>query len=264
MVLVAGLLLLVGVPAVWWLTRPTPAGQTVTSVNAAAALSLAGTPPAAPGGTGPVESRDRQTQEPVGSSSGATTPAPVTSSEPAPTSAAPTSAALAPTDSEPDSSQPATAQPDPGPLPGIPLRVVIPDLGVDTSVVPVGVQDDGELEIPRDVDTVGWYRFGALPGAPGSAVLTGHVDSADQGPGAFARLGDLDPGEQFSVVDEAGVQRWFAVVAREQWPKGEVPLDRLFDPNGQPRIVLLTCGGAFDEAVRGYRDNIAVTATPVG
>ena len=189
-----------------------------------------------------------QSPEPVGSSSGAPAPAPVPESTTDPATAA-----------APQSDAPVAA----APVPAVPVRIYIPDLGVDTSVVSVGVDGDGELEIPADVHTVGWYRFGALPGTAGSAVLTGHVDSADQGPGAFAHLGDLNPGQQFAIVDETGTQYWFAVVAREQWSKGEVPMDRLFDQAGEPRVVLLTCGGAFDRSVRGYKDNIAVTATPV-
>ena len=65
----------------------------------------------------------------------------------------------------------------------------IPALGVDTAIIPVGVDDNGQLDIPEDVQTVGWYRFGPAPGATqGSAVLTGHVDDYRQGAGALADL----------------------------------------------------------------------------
>lgn len=120
------------------------------------------------------------------------------------------------------------------------------------------------MEIPADVDTVGWYRFGPVPGAPaGSAVLSGHVDDYRQGTGVFARIGDLEPGDTFSVTDAAGVTTPFQVVAREEWSKGEVPMDRLFDRGGESRLVLITCGGSFNSSTLGYDDNIAVTATPV-
>ena len=39
------------------------------------------------------------------------------------------------------------------------------------------------MDLPEDVDRVGWYRFGPAPGADGSAVLAGHVDDAEQGLG---------------------------------------------------------------------------------
>ncbi len=119
------------------------------------------------------------------------------------------------------------------------------------------------MEIPRDVATVGWYKFGPAPGAAnGSAVLTGHVDDVRQGPGVFADLGGLDPGDPIAVVDDAGVVRQFTVLSREQWNKGEVPLARLFDRGGDARLVLITCGGSFNSSTLGYDDNIAVTAVP--
>ncbi len=120
------------------------------------------------------------------------------------------------------------------------------------------------MEIPKDVSDVGWYQFGPAPGsATGSAVLTGHVDDYQQGVGVFGRIGDLGPGDIVKVTDEGGVTREFSVVAREEWPKSEVPLDRLFDRGGDSRLVLITCGGSFNESTLGYDDNIAITAVPV-
>ncbi len=34
--------------------------------------------------------------------------------------------------------------------------------------------------------------------------------------------------------------------------------------DGPPRLMLITCGGPFDEATLSYRDNIVVTAMPAG
>jgi sortase (surface protein transpeptidase) len=149
------------------------------------------------------------------------------------------------------------------PAAAAPVRVDVPALGVDTAVIPVGVDDDGQLEVPEDVNTVGWYQFGPAPGAPaGSAVLTGHVDDVRQGVGVFGRIGDLGPGDAVTVTDAGGVARNFTVLSREEWNKTEVPLDRLFDRAGEPRLVLITCGGAFDNSTLGYDDNIAITAVP--
>ena len=84
--------------------------------------------------------------------------------------------------------------------PAPPVRVRLPALGVDAPVTPVGVDDRGRMDVPFDIRTVGWYRFGPGPGATtGSAVLSGHVDDRDQGYGAFHRLGDLAPGDPVAV-----------------------------------------------------------------
>jgi sortase (surface protein transpeptidase) len=121
------------------------------------------------------------------------------------------------------------------------------------------------MDIPPDVNTVGWYRYGPAPGAAaGSAVLSGHVDDHLQGVGVFGRIGDLGPGDTVRITDEAGVTRDFSVLSREQWSKGEAPLDRIFDRGGSSRLVLITCGGSFNSSTLGYDDNVAVTAVPVG
>jgi len=115
------------------------------------------------------------------------------------------------------------------------------------------------------VTTVGWYRFGPVPGAAaGSAVLSGHVDDYRQGVGVFGRIGDLGPGDIVRIVDQTGVTRDFSVLSREEWSKGEVPLDRIFDRGGSSRLVLITCGGSFNSSTLGYDDNVAITAVPVG
>src|SRR4051794_29628189 len=144
-----------------------------------------------------------------------------------------------------------------------PVRLQLPSLGVAAPIMPIGVAADGNLQIPRDVGTVGWYRFGSRPGdAAGSTVLSGHVDSAEQGRGAFYRLRELGPGDQVVVTGADGRTRRYRVVAREEWPKSAVPMDRLLARTGAPRLTLLTCGGGFREDVASYKDNIAVTAVP--
>lgn len=259
--LATGLALIVAAPLVWWVTQPEPAGQTVTSVNAAAAAGLASPPLLTSGAAGMVGA------SPAPASSTATNSTATASSTAVPS---PDAADAPPASSVPaggDTTPPVEPLPEPAPAPAAsaPARIELPALGVDTVVVPVGVDSEGEMEVPPDVSTVGWYRFGPVPGAAaGSAVLSGHVDDYRQGAGVFARIGDLGPGDVVRVVDDAGISREFSVLSREEWSKDEVPLDRLFDRGGDSRLVLITCGGTFNNSTLGYDDNIAITAVPIG
>jgi sortase (surface protein transpeptidase) len=144
-----------------------------------------------------------------------------------------------------------------------PARLTVPALGVEAPVDPVGVRDDGQMALPGDVDRLGWYRFGPVPGAEGSAVLAGHVDDADQGLGALAPLRDAEPGAEVLVTDAAGTATRWRVVSRELVHKEALPLDRLFAREGPPRLVLVTCGGPFLPEYGSYRDNVVVVAEPV-
>jgi sortase (surface protein transpeptidase) len=130
-------------------------------------------------------------------------------------------------------------------------------------VVPVGVAADGSMEVPENVATAGWYRFGPAPGEQhGSVVLSGHINDRDQGVGAFAVLADVAEGEPVRVTMADGRVLDYRVVARERFDKSVVPMGRIFDRSGAPRLTLVTCGGAFDRASGNYRDNIVVTAVP--
>ncbi len=142
-----------------------------------------------------------------------------------------------------------------------PVRVSLPVIGVrDAVVVDVGVQRNGELEVPAATE-VGWYRFGARPGGPGSTVLAAHIayNGVD---GVFRRLANVRPGAEVLVGLADGSQQRYVVTAVERFDKDELPKS-LFATTGPSQVVLITCGGAFNRELQSYEDNIVVTAQPV-
>jgi hypothetical protein len=143
----------------------------------------------------------------------------------------------------------------------VPTGLRIQALGVDAPVDPVGLEDDGGMEIPEDVRRVGWYEPGVAPGEEGSAVISGHVDSRTQGAGALFDLASIDVDEEIVVTSDQGDQRW-RVVARRSYTKQALPIDELFSWEGPPRLVIITCGGAFDAAAGAYEENVVVHAVP--
>jgi sortase (surface protein transpeptidase) len=140
--------------------------------------------------------------------------------------------------------------------------VTIPAIGVDSRTVDVGLEDDGSMEIPEDVATVGWYELGVAPGEDGSAVLAGHVDSRTQGRGAFFDLRALEVGDAAEVAHADGSTSRWEVTGRTSYPKDEAPLPELFRRGGEPQLTLITCGGDFDADARSYTDNVVVVLAP--
>lgn len=166
---------------------------------------------------------------------------------------------------------PTVVTPEPEPEPAVeptasPVTVRIPRLEVDAEIVSVGIEADGEMEIPRDVRTVGWYDpegfGGVVPGASGTAVLAGHVDSASQGRGSFYDLKVLEVGDTIEVVHDDGTTSSWIVNDRKTYDKDYLPVDAIFVWEGIPRLVLITCGGPFDRASGHYTENIVVLALP--
>jgi hypothetical protein len=144
-----------------------------------------------------------------------------------------------------------------------PVRLRIPSLQVDAPVNGVGIEPaSNQLEVPPDERQVSWYQYGPSPGGSGSAVLGGHVDY-DGRAGVFYDLRWLDPGERFEVGYEDGASRTFEVVGQQQFEKAQLPTTELFSEQGQPTVVLITCGGEFDEGRRSYSDNLVVYGSPV-
>lgn len=148
------------------------------------------------------------------------------------------------------------------PRPKAPTRLRIPSLGVDAPIDAVGVDAAGGMAIPFSATTVGWYRYNPAPGAPrGSAVLAGHVTLGRQR-GALFSLARLEEGASIRVTDAAGARRTFRVTRVRQAPKANLALAGIFDREGKPRLIVMTCGGPYDAAAHAYRDNVIVEASP--
>jgi hypothetical protein len=142
-----------------------------------------------------------------------------------------------------------------------PVRVQIPAIGVDAPVTPVDLRRDGSLAIPAP-EEVGWYRRTPAPGNRGSAVVTGHVDSA-RAPGVFARLDELSTGDRLGVAGEDGWTTVFEVRAVTRHPKAALPA-ALWRHDDRRVLRLITCGGRFDRSRRSYADNVVVHAAALG
>ena len=141
-----------------------------------------------------------------------------------------------------------------------PTQLTINDLGISQAVLPVGLQDDGWMEVP-DVSDIGWYLHGAVPGRPGSTVIVAHV-WWDDTPGPFQRLGTLEPGALIEVGAADGTVHSYVVVERTMYDKDALPRS-LWRNSGPETLALITCGGEFDRSTRRYKQNIVVHAVPI-
>lgn len=145
-----------------------------------------------------------------------------------------------------------------------PVQVRIPAVGIDAPLTPSVVDvANGVLGVPHDIRRPGWWRDGAAPGDRHGAVLVaGHVDSASKGAGAFFGLQTARRGARVELRTRDGRTRHYRVVSVRLMPKEELPAE-VYSRRGRARLVLVTCGGPFDEARKHYRDNVVVTAVPV-
>ena len=144
----------------------------------------------------------------------------------------------------------------------VPVSITIDGIGVaDAAVLDVGVEENGDMEIPG-ADEVGWYRFNATPGEPGSAVLAAHI-SFDGQPGVFRYLDEASAGDRVVIQFDDGTTSVFEIVELVQYDKQELPTERVFAKTGDPVLTLITCGGDFNRSLRSYEDNVVAYAVPI-
>jgi sortase (surface protein transpeptidase) len=146
-----------------------------------------------------------------------------------------------------------------------PVSVSVPAIGVQSTLTDLGLNADGTVEVPpleRD-DKAGWYTPGPAPGEVGPAIILGHVDSAEWGPGVFFELGAMKPGDEVSVARADGSVAVFAVDRVEVHRKDDFPTIEVYGNTDDPQLRLITCGGAFDAGARSYEDNVIVFASQV-
>lgn len=156
-----------------------------------------------------------------------------------------------------------TVRPAADPLPAAaPTRVRAPSIGLDGPIVPLGLDDHGALDVPRDGSVTGWYDGSPEPGRPGPSVLAAHVDW-DHRPGPFLRLRDLSAGDVVEVDRADGTVATFEVQAVRRYPKDRFPTAEVYGDLPGPGLRLVTCGGSFDRGARSYRDNVVAYAALV-
>jgi len=168
-------------------------------------------------------------------------------------------AAALPAPTGPIVAPPPSAAPRPA---AAPVSLTIPLIGVQTRLVRLGLAADGELQVPSSTSVAGWYTGSPRPGAVGSAIVVGHIDSLT-GPGVFYRLSELTAGDKVYIRRADGTLVEFRVTSVQTYLKDRFPTEDVYGPVPDPELRLITCGGAFDAATGHYLSNIVVYATEV-
>jgi len=140
-----------------------------------------------------------------------------------------------------------------------PIKLMIPALGVEAAIEPVGQDPDGAMTAPTDPDEVAWYKLGPGMGVPGNAVFAGHVNWAGR-LRVFGEIDRLDAGDVIQVIDAQGRGFEYAVESSHVVRAEGAPLDEIFAQPDAPVITLITCGGEYVPSRREYLDRVIVRA----
>ncbi|MFE3598969.1 class F sortase [Streptomyces sp. NPDC059142] len=131
--------------------------------------------------------------------------------------------------------------------PAAPAKVDIPSIGISSSLMDLGLNEDGTVEVPPAEKgmTAGWYTGAVVPGETGAAVIIGHNDTRF-GRAVFHDLKKIAKGADITVTDERGAAARFTVTGTESVGKNAFPTDKVYGPTDERALRLITCDGDFD------------------
>ena len=145
----------------------------------------------------------------------------------------------------------------------VPELLVLPG-NAEAPVQPAATVD-GQLQVPENVQHVGWWDGSADAGDPfGSTVIAGHLDSATSKNGFFARLKRVKKDDVVTL--RAGPHRLsYKISSVHKVPRRALATDtKAFDQSGAHRLVLITCDGVYRRDRGGYESNLVVVGIPLG
>ncbi len=134
-----------------------------------------------------------------------------------------------------------------------PVRLIIPSINLDTSIISVGLNSKGEMAVPSgSTSHVGWYKHGPKPGQRGSAVLDAHVFAA------FDDLRYLKVGSDVIVQTSSGQRLRFVVRESTVYRLNELTSKMLFGRGGDRWLNLITCAGKLTSDGSTYTHRLVV------
>lgn len=166
----------------------------------------------------------------------------------------------------------------------VPLELRMPSIETTAAVLGVGATEAGAMDAPmgRAGDPVWqqafWYRGSAVPGAPSTALIAGHVSAPGGRTGVFSRLDQLRAGDPIVVRDtRSGLEVGFSVTETRTYTLAQASersvLARIYgegpvaatepqaSADGLSHLSLITCAGRFRDGTHDHRLVVYATRT---
>ncbi len=148
---------------------------------------------------------------------------------------------------------------DPGGIPrGLPVRLQIPTIGVDSVVEDALITNDGRMDVPIGSVNVAWFSLGPHPGQVGSSVIGGHFGISNGVPFVFYNLDKLKIGDKVYVLNDKGETLAFMVRAVQSFDRNADPTTVFTSGDGLAHLNLITCEGIWNQVNGTYPQRLVV------
>jgi LPXTG-site transpeptidase (sortase) family protein len=141
---------------------------------------------------------------------------------------------------------------------GLPARLKIPKLNIDTTIESAGLTSDGLMGVPKGPADVAWFNLGPLPGEAGSSVIAGHSGYKDDKPAVFDSLDKLQKGDKIYVEDGKGMTATFIVRELQNYDKNKNALDVFTSNDTGAHLNLITCDGLWNAVDETHSERLVV------
>lgn len=145
-------------------------------------------------------------------------------------------------------------------VPGLPVRLKIPKLGIDAPIDSLGLTAAGDLDTPKTAENTGWYNAGPRPGAVGNAVIDGHFGYANDKPAVFDYLHTLVVGDVFYVEDDKKLTHAFVVKELRSFKPEDDATSVFRSSDDGAHLNLITCQGIWNQGETSYSNRLVVFA----
>lgn len=141
----------------------------------------------------------------------------------------------------------------------MPVRIIVPAIGLEAPIAYMGTNGKGEMDVPSGSSgSVGWYERGTVPGDRGSAVIAAHVFAA------FSDLHKVPPGSDIYIETKGGVKLHFVTEEVRTYRLSDLSPDMLFERADARRLNLITCAGSLTQGGSTYTHRLVVFTKYVG
>ncbi|RCW77281.1 class F sortase [Saliterribacillus persicus] len=138
-----------------------------------------------------------------------------------------------------------------------PTRIAIPRIQLDAPVVPTGLNEEAQMEVPDNGEEVAWFEPGAKPGEVGNTVLAGHVDDYT-GPAVFFYLKDLVAGDKIEITGEDGKVFVYVVKKTQSYLTDEAPVNEVFGESNGQHLNVVSCTGLYNKELATHEERLVI------
>jgi len=127
-------------------------------------------------------------------------------------------------------------------------RMIIEKIGVDASVVTLGLDENNVPQVPDNPNDVVWYDWSMRPGWGSNAVFSGHVDWTVNGvpvTGVFYDLRKVEVGDTIKVTLADNTEYQYRVIGNVAIAYDDAQATEAMGATPSEMITIITCGGTW-------------------